>query len=245
MPVMPNLPHHALLDDAGLNRQHVFNLADLPADLLAPLDLRPGETQLLLFGHAGRRLWDCVQAQQADGRLGAEHPIDEHSQRTVERWLREALPGTRARFVYPVGLPPGQHVGLQRLGSLAGWHHASPFMVGIDARWGSWFAYRAAVVTDSGLPPSPAVDLGHPCPTCTHRRCIEACPGRALDSGRMEIEACQRQRLTEGSPCASGCVARLACPVGAEHRYDISQLRHSGRGSLEAIRRHRENPGRA
>ena len=84
MPAMPNLPRHALLDHAGLNRQHVFSLADLPADLLAPLDLRPGETQLLLFGHAGRRLWDCVQAQQADGQLGDEQPIDEPSVRTDE-----------------------------------------------------------------------------------------------------------------------------------------------------------------
>ena len=69
MPVMPNLPRHALLDDAGLNRQHVFNLADLPADLLAPLDLRPGETQLLLFGHAGRRLARAVMRRKLSSKL--------------------------------------------------------------------------------------------------------------------------------------------------------------------------------
>ena len=78
---MPNLPRHALLDDAGLNRQHVFNLADLPADLLAPLDLRPGETQLLLFGHAFDTLgcisvvletsWFNHRSRTAIARLGA------------------------------------------------------------------------------------------------------------------------------------------------------------------------------
>ena len=233
---MSNLPCAATLDEAGLNRHHVFNLADLPQDVRAPLALAPHETQLLLFGHAGRRLWTSVQAEQARGTLTSEHPIDEHSLRSVERWLQQALPNTRARFVYPVGLPSGQHVGLQRLGSLAGWHYASPFMIGIDAHWGSWFAYRVALITDSALAPSPVEDLGHPCPSCTHPPCIRACPGQALDSGRMDVARCQRQRLAEGSPCALGCVARLACPVGTEHRYDIAQIQHSGQGSLAAIR---------
>ncbi|MEN9628466.1 MAG: hypothetical protein RJA10_1693 [Pseudomonadota bacterium] len=234
---MSKLPRQSLLDDAGLNRQHVFDLAGLPAEVLGPMDPWAQETQLILFAHAGRRLWDRVQARRAGGELASSHPIDEHTVQTIRQWLEQALPGAHARFVYPFGLPEARHVGLQSLGSLAGWHHPSPFMVGIDATWGSWFAYRAVLLTDTALPASAAVDLGHPCPSCADKPCITACAGQALGSGTMDMQACLRQRLAEPSPCALACVARAACPVGAEHRYDLSQVEHSGRGSLAAIRR--------
>lgn len=231
---MQNLPLPSLLDDAGLNRQHVFDLAALPGDLLEPLAPTPRETQLLLFGHAGRRLWDRVQAEG----MATAHPVDGYSMRTVEHWLRLALPTAQARFVYPIGLPQGRHVALQRLGSLAGWHHASPFMVGVDAEWGSWFAYRAVVLTDTQLPPSVVEDRRHPCLACSLKPCITACVGHALDHGSMDSDACMHQRLKDGSPCAQACPARQACPVGAEHRYDESQIRHGAAHSLAAIRRH-------
>jgi len=230
------LPYRSLLDDAGLNRRHVFNLADIPAQLLEPLKPTPQEKQLILFGHAGRRLWECVQAERGD----EKHPVDEYSVRTVQRWIAQAIPDARTRFAFPIGLPTGQHVGLQRLGTLAGWHHPSPFMVGIDAQWGSWFAYRAVILTDTELPATEPVDYGYPCITCASKACITACPGRALDSGTMDFRACQTERLKEGSPCALGCCARQACPVGAEHRYESSQIEHGAVGSLAAIRRYRQ-----
>ena len=107
------LPLKAQLDDAGLNRQHVFDLPQIPPDLLVPLCVEPHERQLILLGHAGRRLWERVQAEP----MRCAHPIDEYSIRTVTDWIGQALPGARFRFVYPRGLPAGQHVGLQRLGS--------------------------------------------------------------------------------------------------------------------------------
>lgn len=226
----PSLPRHELLDGAGLNRQHVFNLSELPPDLRDTLQPQPHESQLLLFGHGGRRLWDCVQGQAST----EAHPIDSHSIRTVRGWLATALPTARARWVFP-----GETlVGLQRLGQLAGWHHPSPFMVGIDSVWGSWFAYRAVIITDTSLAATPKANLGHPCPTCTQRPCVRACAAGALDGGRFDFDACVRGRLAPQSPCALGCTARMACPVGAEHRYDISQIRHSSTGSLSYLKRH-------
>ena len=229
---MDTLPLQSLLDEAGLNRQHVFNLANLPADVLAPLDVAGHERQLILFGHAGRQLWTRVQREG----LETQHPIDDYSERTVQAWVREALPHARTRFVFPHGLPEGQHLGLQKLGTLAGWHHASPFMVGIDTQWGSWFAYRAVIVTDTQLPLSAVQDLGHPCLMCETRACISACAGRALDAGCMDVQACFAQRLKPDSVCALSCTARLACPVGAEHRYDERQIAHGAKYSLAAIR---------
>ncbi|MDP5240258.1 hypothetical protein Q9Q94_12015 [Uliginosibacterium sp. 31-16] len=229
------LPGADFLNNAGLNRQHVFNLADLPAELLAPLQPAAHERQLILFGHAGRRLWECVQAEG----IRSAHPIDEYSVRTVERWLAQALPATRARFVFPQSLG-SQHIGLQRLGKIAGWHRAAPFMVGIDAVWGSWFAYRAVILTDTDLPASAPVDNGYPCDGCADKPCITACPANALAGGTVNLAACNAGRLAPDSTCALGCTARSACPVGAEHRYDDSQIRHSAAGSLAAIRRYQK-----
>lgn len=39
-----------MLDQAGLNRQHIFDLARLPPDLLVPLDLGEHQRQLILIG---------------------------------------------------------------------------------------------------------------------------------------------------------------------------------------------------
>lgn len=227
------IPLKSMLDSAGLNRQHVFDLAGLPPDLRDPLELGEHERQLILIGHAGRLLWDRVRQHATD----PVHPIDSYSLDVVRQWATLALPDARIRFVYPRGLPAGRHVGLQRLGALAGWHHPSPFMIGVDGKWGSWFAYRAVIITDSALAASPIEDHGHPCVDCTAKPCIRACPASALDSGTMDMNACQRQRLLEGSPCAHACIARQACPVGAEHRYEVSQIRHSAARSLAAIRR--------
>lgn len=239
---MSELPLKALLDDAGLNRQHVFALQALPDDLLQPLALQAHERQLILLGHGGRRLWQQVQQQlqQNPQSLPEDHPIDAHSVRTARRWLEAVAPGARYRLVYPKGQPgglaEGRHVGLQRLGQLAGWHHASPFMVGVDAHWGSWFAYRVVIVADTELPSSEVSDMGHPCSICAAKPCITACPAGALESGRMDLAACHRHRLAPNSSCALACLARQACPVGAEHRYEDSQIRHSSAGSLAVIR---------
>ena len=68
----PPLPA-AELAAAGLNRQHVFDLAALPGDIVSRLELLPGERQLILVGHAGRRLWECVQSADLPG----PDPIDD------------------------------------------------------------------------------------------------------------------------------------------------------------------------
>jgi ferredoxin len=229
----------AQLDDAGLNRQHVFAVANLPEDVRATLGAEAHESRLLLVGHAGRRLWECVQASA----IGSEHPIDDYTRQRIAAFFAEHHPSAHYRLLYPGDQP----IGLQALGRLAGWHHASPFMVGIDAKWGSWFAYRAVVLTDADFLPSTAVDrapqevpLGdrNPCIDCLDPPCLAACPAGALAGRQFSLTACSRYRLAEKSACAEGCLARSACPVGAEHRYDPAQIRHSYSRSLAMLRQY-------
>lgn len=218
----------AALDAAGLNRQHVFDLAALPAEVCATLGDTAGCSQLLLIGHGGRRLWECVQQSG----IGGEHPIDDFTVATLQAWLAENLPGQAYRIVYPGEQP----VGLQALGKLAGWHHASPFMVGVDAEWGSWYAYRAVVLADSRFLPNFPVDRSSPCLNCTDQPCIAACPAGALAGVEFDLRACSRHRLQPESGCAHGCVARRACPVGRQHQYDDAQIEHSYSRSLAMLR---------
>ncbi len=222
-----NFPTQALAD-AGLNRQHVFNLADLPAAILAPLGDLNDFRQLILLGHGGRHLWQCVQASG----ITSEHPIDDYTVSTVNHLFGPILPAGSYRIVYPWDVP----IGLQSLGKLAGWHHPTPFMVGIDSEFGSWSAYRAAIIAASDFCPSEAVDRGNPCAACLDKPCISACPAEALAGGQFSLEKCSVYRLQPDSPCAHGCLARQACSVGAEHRYETAQIAHSYSRSLGMLR---------
>lgn len=216
------------LNRAGLNLQAVFDLQQLPADRVAELRQRfdPAHRyrQLILIGHGGRRLWEAV----GESGIGGEHPIDEFSTRTAAQWFATQCPEKRCEIVYPGGFA----VGLQTLGKLAGWHHASPFMVGINEAWGTWYAYRVLLLADTDLPPSAPMAGESPCLRCRDRICIASCPGAALDGAGFSLGNCSSYRRRAESRCATSCVARISCPVASGHRYDEAQIRHSYSKSL-------------
>ncbi len=213
---------------AGLNRQHVFDLATLPAEITATLGATAGFHQLILLGHGGKRLWECVEAAGGVG----DDPVDNYCARVVADWFAAELPGHGYRTVYPGSAP----VSLQRLGALAGWHHPTPFMVGIDPEWGPWWAYRAVVLADTEFCPSRPVDRSSPCTGCQARPCVTACPAAAMDGGSFALEKCIAYRKRDDSKCIHTCLARLACPVGSEHRYGDDQLSHAYSVSLRTLR---------
>lgn len=232
---MPSQFPSTALADAGLNRQFVFDLSALPGELLAPLGDTHGFRQLILLGHGGRRLWACVQA----ARLASEHPIDDYCIATVDRIFGGILPTNSYRLVYP----GAALIGLQSLGKRAGWHQPTPFMLGIDEAFGSWSAYRAVLLAASDFRPSQRVDRPHPCTNCTSPPCIAACPPAALAGGVFSLEKCAHYRLLPASPCAHGCLARQACPVGTEHRYETAQIAHSYSRSLAMLRQYFDDAG--
>ncbi len=228
MPVTPDFP---ALAAAGLDLQAVFDLAALPDDLAAPLLEAAGGAgawrQLILLGHGGRTLWQRVQAAGLD----SPHPIDDYSRAVFVAWMAAELPEATYRLLYPGDAP----IGLQRLGALAGWHHPSPLAVGINERWGTWFAYRLAALADTALVPTPPAAWASPCLACDGRPCIAACPAGALDGGILALAPCLAYRRRGDSPCRETCLARTACPAGAGHRYEAAQLRHTYRRSLAMI----------
>lgn len=206
----------ARLSAQGLNLQAVFNLAELPADILASLSAADqAYRQLLLIGHGGPLLWQRLALQ---GRAG-DDPVDTFSRTQIAAWLDAEHPGCAYRFAYPGPCA----LNLQRLGELAGWHHASPFMLGVNSHWGSWFAYRAVVLADTCLAPTSPLPGTAPCSDCASRICIARCPARALDDG-CNLRACMDYRLRADSACKDRCLARNSCPVGSSQRYSSEQI---------------------
>ena len=221
-----------LLNNAGLNRQAIFDFDSLPADIMTPLRASCNATlpcrQLILIGHAGRTLWEAIRASEIE----SEHPIDDFTMQTVKQWFAQCQPHNAYEFIYP-----GPHpIGLQRLGELAGWHHASPFMVGIDKEWGSWFAYRAVVIADTAFETSKPLRTEHPCETCDHRICVASCPAGAMDEDKFDLAKCLDYRKQADSRCKATCLARISCPVGSAHRYCDEQIHHSYSRSMQIIK---------
>lgn len=220
-------PDFALLNEAGLNLQAIFNIAELPAELAADIrrrfDPECQYRQLILIGHGGKTLWASLKASG----INSEDPIDDFSSEK----LRQALAGHRHTLIYPAK----DSVGLQTLGKLAGWHHTSPFMVGINQSWGSWFAYRAVALSDTDFVPTPPLVSVSPCGTCQDQPCISACPAQAVSDSAFDLNKCVTYRKQATSLCRETCLARISCPVASEHRYDDEQIRHTYSISMRMI----------
>jgi epoxyqueuosine reductase len=221
----------------GLNLHAVFAVASLSAQVLDTLGLTDDERlqfrQVILIGHQGRDFWAALQRR---GMHGA-HPVDQFVTERVDAWMKGPLQGPAWRQVFP----GSDLVGLQSLGALAGWHHSSPFWVGVDAEWGSWFAYRAVVLADTDLALTARREATSPCATCADQPCIKACPAGALNSEPTQggdLQRCLNFRKHPDSRCQDRCLARNACPVGAAHRYADSQTTYHYLHSLQVIRKH-------
>ena len=215
----------SLLNENGLNRQAIFDVVDLPAEIRSQLKTESG--QLILVGHGGRLLWERVQAAGQS----SSNPIDDFAVATIQRWFADFLPGQHYQILYP----GDQIIGLQALGKLAGWHQPSPFMVGIDSEWGSWFAYRAVVLANTNFQPTLAVDRNRPCDSCPSKDCVINCPAGALDDAEFSLNKCLAYRKLPDAKCHFTCLARVSCPVGSEHQYSAEQLHHTYSISLRYI----------
>jgi hypothetical protein len=228
-------PLSSALAEQGLNLQARFDVAVLPANVAAMLQAFDPERkyrQLILLGHGGRALWTTLKATG----FSSADPIDDFSVAVVRKWLDREAGESAYRIIYP-SAERRPAVPLQQLGRLAGWHHDSPLGVGINGRWGLWFAYRVALLADTDLPTTPAWTEPSPCTTCTDKPCIAHCPGQALTGGVLALDRCIGERKRPQSGCQATCSARLACPVGAEHRYDADQMRHHYFRSLHTLQK--------
>lgn len=198
-------------------------------DERAPADLRiaalvPWAKGAFLLVSGGA---DFFRRFEAHGGSATEDPLDDYTREQVGKLvekLRSA--GLRAEARHPFG-DGGVYLPFQKIGRAAG---LSPSLLGLDLHpdYGPWFAYRALIFVDREIGDRDPV--ASPCPSCP-APCISACPASAVSREGWDVERCMGHRLGEDG-CTDGCHSRLACPVGAAHRYPIDVLRYHQAAAL-------------
>jgi epoxyqueuosine reductase len=229
---------------------HGLNLiAAIPLDIYeasAPPSMRaralaPNAKSIVVIGNGGGAFWQAFKVH-ADAHRGwgeREHPLDDFTRHVIEDQI---VPVVRERGIecfsaFPfVGERTLNFIGIGKLAGLGG-----PSLLGvlIHPVYGPWIAFRAALLIGAELnQPGEAVAFD-PCPTCTERSCIAACPASAVNypSG-WDIPRCLTHRIEAEADCALRCHARAACVIGPEHRYPDDEFAYHHRRALAAMRRY-------
>lgn len=219
------------LDASGLNLAAVLSRERYDAIVPAAWQSRallPGAVSVFVICSGGASFhWAARRARPV-----SQHPLDDFCEALVRRaasGLEGAGYATRAVFYWQRrganDLESGQFADFVGLARAAGLGATSQLGLLLHARFGPWFAIRALLLSECPAPESARTDDAFdPCPSCS-APCIAACRGRAVSREKFSSERCAQTRK-ESAECAQRCDARLACPLGADYRYDRHALSH-------------------
>jgi ferredoxin len=181
---------------------------------------RQAET-VVLIGNIGDSFWSAFSAWRAEQAQEESDPLDAWSESLI-RPIAKRLRGV-AWFPSEKPWQPFQQWAMAAEGL-----KPSPLGVLIHPQFGLWHGYRGAIGFSEIVGAATASFERHPCDHCPDRPCLDACPAGAIRLDGFALGNCRVHLATpEGqSGCmVSGCLARNACPVGAEHRYCEAQLK--------------------
>jgi hypothetical protein len=193
--------------------------------------LMPEARTAIVIGNGGGALWDAYQSHCGldPGWAERDHPLDDFTRFVVEERAAMALAGLgRVRLLYPFRFPEDP-VSFLRLGAVAGLGRPSLLGVLVHPVYGPWMALRAAILTTARLDAPRPADGFDPCPTCTERACVSACPAAAVSERGWDVPACGAHRGRDDDPCAPRCHARFECVLGRAHRYPAAALAYHQR----------------
>jgi hypothetical protein len=206
-------------------RAEALGIAVRGACHLAPGEfegLLPGSSvtrTFVLFGFTGSLQWPHY-ARAVEAHDGAPHPLD--------RWSRRILGTLAAAFgaleLYPSDTPV---LPFQQLAARCESVHPSPIGLLIHPQWGLWHAYRGALLLPDRREIPAVAPSAHPCETCVGKPCLVTCPVGAFTTRGFDVHVCADFLGRQPSALChdSGCMARRACPVGAQFRYLSHQAR--------------------
>ena len=193
------------IESAGLAARGGFHVA--PGDELG--DART----LILIGFTRIQHWETF-AHSPEYRDGRPDPLDRWSMRTINV-LAEEIGG---RALYPSDGPP--FWPFQRWARRALALHVSPLGVLLDPEFGLWHSYRGALALRGEMPLPTPVPWPHPCESCESKPCLHTCPVGAVQAGAYEVDTCRSYVRSTVTGCRTvGCLARRACPIGADKAY--------------------------
>lgn len=200
----------------------------------------PRARSIVVIGNGGGGFWEAYRRRLAANPEWAQrdNPLDDFTREVVENDVAGAIRarGLRCATVYPFVADAG-NLHFMELGRLAGLGGPSIIGVLIHPVYGTWIAFRAALLMEETFD-QPGQALGFdPCPQCAVRSCIPACPVGAVsaDAG-WDVVKCIRHRVEAEPDCGAGCYSRLGCVIGPEHRYPDDELRHHQERALRSMR---------
>jgi len=214
-----------------------------------PAKLRADYAFAVIVGSGGPDLWrgflNWRKDEARDEAAPKPDPLDRYTVYLAEQLtapLRVADPGLVAAFPFRHSKQVRPFLSLLQ-GSVQA--RATPFGLSFDRQYGPWLGWRLVLLTtldlSSQLTEAPAQGTGEiACDSCEGRPdtpCVRACPAGAVNVSGFDWEACTRFRL-EQTACRDSCAARLACPVGREHRYPPDEMAHHYGASLREIERY-------
>jgi len=214
-----------------------------PASRAAQID--PKARSIVVTANGGGAFWNAYREHLAahPGWANRDNPLDDFTREIVERDLIASLQmrGSRCAAVYPF-MSGSPTLNFMQLGKVAGL--AAPSIVGVVVHptYGPWIAFRAAILLDE-LIDAPGEAAGFdPCPSCTTRRCIDACPVSAVSFAKgWDVIGCVTHRVEHEADCVGRCHARVGCVLGPEHRYPDDELAYHQMRALRAIRPYYES----
>jgi hypothetical protein len=175
---------------------------------------------VVLVGNVGSSMWPAFEAWRKQDGTDIRDPLDTWS-KSVICPIAEGSGGT-AYFPSDTPWQPFQSWATRAEGL-----KASPLGILIHPEYGLWHGYRGAIGYVDRLGTASSPSTAHPCDTCADTPCLRHCPVDAVAPRSFDVAAC-RSHLRAPSGRAgcmvSGCLARAACPVGADHRYGPAQL---------------------
>ena len=220
-----------ILDDEALRQAGFLLQGVLKNEGLDVPAHAAGYRQLLVFAHGGNAFWRGL-----DHPLSAGDPLDEASTACARSFMQR-MGVSDYEILYP---KDHFSVNLLEVGRRLGWQGDSKMSIGIHPEFGTWFAYRMVIAANTTFEQTTKA-IEQPCDTCPTKPCVAACPAGAVRETGFDLEVCMEERTRSGSNCAYQCLARLACPVGAEHQYQKSQINYHYGRSLVSLHRYQES----
>lgn len=165
---------------------------------------------IALVGNVGSLIWPHFDAARQT-----------RKELTLDQWTEEVVDSIASAFgldvVYPFKGPP--YYPFIQWAKRTGRLFSSPIGLTIHPDYGLWIAFRAALLLDSSLGDELKA-ASHPCDSCQDQPCLSACPVGAFAAEAYDFDACLSHLATPANICREGgCLARIACPVGSDHRY--------------------------
>ncbi|MBX9450956.1 MAG: hypothetical protein KL801_03645 [Mesorhizobium sp.] len=169
---------------------------------------------VFLVGNAGAGYWRHFSLWRETQPVNLPNPLDTWSRLVIG----EVADRVGAGLIMPNDRPfqPFQQWAIRAEGLAP-----SPLGLLMHPVYGLWHAYRGALLLDRELAFPSLEKLIHPCDLCDGKPCLNACPVEAFSPGGFDYAGCvSHVRGRTGYACRSaGCLARNACPIGAEWRY--------------------------